>query len=310
MAQAMNRATLASMLVPGLDQIVSQNYNAVKEEHNDLFETRSSSRNYEEQLMVGNFGRAAEKLEGDTIRFDSLEELYKQRWLHQTIALGYTITEEAIEDNIYAERSALFATALGRAMGETKQMRAANYFNLAFSTANGPDGKALFANDHPTTDAGNFDNTLTGQLSETALENAIIKIQRQTDDRGNLTGATAQKLVIPTSLMFTARKILDSDLSTSVTTQGSDGVTNVNDKNIVGSGGFFPGGVKTNCRLSDDGAWFIQTSIPNSTLMYSRVALQTSDDDDGDRGIMKYRARERYSFGHLDFRGWYGSTGS
>lgn len=307
----MNRATIARMLIPGLDLRIKQAYNDVVKECEDLYEKRTSKRNFEEHLVIGSFGRAAEKLEGNTIRFDSLQELYTQRYVHQTVGLGYVITQEAFDDNIYEEKGKLFSTELGRAMAETKETRAANYFNLAFTAANGPDGKPMIASDHPTTHAGNFSNLLAGDLSEQALETAIIKIKRQTDDRGNLTGAVAKRLVIPTTLMFEARKFLDSDLTTSIfENSGNSAATNQNAINALGRAGVFPGGVKIVSRLTDDTAWFIQTDAPGSTIMYQRKPLETSDDMDNDRGIIKHRVQERYSFGHTNFRGWYGSPGA
>lgn len=305
------RSLIAEQLVPGLDAVIDQNYESVDPEHKMLFEVRNSNRSFEEHVQMGSLGYAASKAEGDSIRFDNMKELGKARYVHDTIALGFIVTQEAIEDNLYETAAMIRAQALGRSMAETKEQRAANYFNRAFTaTGFGLDEQPLFTASHPTSDVGNQSNLLSGDLSETTLETALININRQQNDRGFLTGARGQKLIIPTSLMFVAQRILKSDLSTTVTTAGATGVTNVNDINAMRSMGVFPEGVGVCHRLTDNDAWFIKTNIPNSTIMFQRVALERGEDGDFDTGNFKYKARERYSFGHTDWRGWYASPGA
>lgn len=311
MTTIMNRALIENQLRPGLDGVVDQNYSAIPEFHSQIFDVRTSNKRDEELLLVGSFGEAFAKTEGSAIAMDGYQEEYVARFTFPTIALGFQITEEAMEDDLYETNSKMRAQGLGRAMAQTKQTRAANVLNLAFSTSQrGPDGgKPLVASDHPTS-FSDFDNTLTGQLSETALQAARNRITRQKDPRGNFTDAVPQKLVIPTGLYYTAHEILKSDLSTTPiqNVAGTENVSNSNVTNIIGSQGLFDNVVEIN-RLTDDDAWFIVTDIPNGLIMYDRVGLETRDDFDESRGIYKYYARERYGFGWVDPRGIYGSQG-
>ena len=311
----LNRATIENQLVPGLDAIMDQNYGAIEECHTQMFETKTSNKRDEELLMVGGFGEAFTKEEGEATKMDSYQELYKDIVSFPTIALGFMITEEAIEDDLYEKNAQIRSQALGRAMAQTKQTRAANVYNLAFSTAQtGPQGKPMIASDHPTMKGAGtaFDNTLSGQLSETALKNARTKIMRQKDDRGNFTGATIQKLIIPSGLYWTAHEILKSDLSTTPITAGAgntQSISNSNNTNMVRQSGLFSTIYECN-RLLDDTAWFITTDVPGGPVFYERVGLQTKDDYDERRGIFTYLARERYGF-HvgMDPRSIYGSQG-
>lgn len=306
-----NRALIQEQLVPGLDMVVHQNYTAIEAEHSKLFELKTTDKRDEEYLMVGGFGEAATKEEGGKIRMDTYQELYKQRVTPLTVALGFGITQEAIEDDLYEVNAKIRAEGLGRAMAQTKQQRAANVWNLAFSTDQlGPQGVPMISDSHPTMRGAGaaFDNTLSGQLSETSLKAARTKIMRQKDDRGNFTGATVNKLIIPSGLYFEAHEILKSDLSTTpIVTSSSVPVSNSNNSNVLGKSGIFNEVVECK-RLLDDDAWFVTTDIPNGPAYVERVALSRNDDFDPSAGIFTYFARERYAFTPgLDPRAVYGS---
>ena len=306
-----DRSKIAKQLVPGLNEIFGVSYKQIGDEHKVLFDTEKSRRSYEEELLIAGLGSAVEKPEGAPIVYDDMRELYTARYVHLTIALGFQITEEAFEDNLYESFAKIRAQALGAAMARTKQQKAANIFNLGFSTNQlGGDGVPLFSNAHPTQNGVNQSNLISGnpQLSETALENAVIQTSRLQDDRGQLIGASIKSLHIPVGLMFTAKRILQSDLSTTTATFGSDGITNTNNKNVVS--GFFPGGVHINHRFADDDAWFTRNDIPGGTKHFERVPLSSGDEGDFDTGNMKFKARERYSFYWSEWRQWLGSNGS
>jgi len=304
-----NRGSITKQLIPGLNRVFGLSYNAVDNEHEVLFEIEKSNRAFEEEVMMTGFEAAPVKAEGAAVTYDDAMETYSVTFTHETIALAFAITEEAVEDNLYTRESLRKAKALGRAMAETKQTKAANVFNNGF-TDNGGDGVPLFSTAHPTRSAGNQSNMASTSLSETALQTAVINIGLFKDERGILINAKPMSLHIPRALMFDAQKILQSDLSTTQATYGTDGITNVNDKNILRSGGFFPRGVHINHRFTDTNAWFIKTDVPNGTKMFVRKGIQYKTDGDFDTGNFKYMARERYSFGHADWRPWYGSEGA
>lgn len=303
-----NRGLITKQLVPGLNKVFGMSYGSIDNEHKVLFEVEKSNRSFEEEVMMTGFEAAPVKSEGAAVTYDDAMETYGVTFVHETIALAFAITEEAVEDNLYTRESLRKAKALGRAMAETKQTKAANIFNNGFSD-NGGDGVPLFSDSHPTRTAGLQDNNVATALSETALQTAVINIGLYKDERGILINAKPMSLHIPRALMFDAHKILKSDLSTTTATLGTDGITNVNDKNILGSGGFFPRGVHVNHRFTDTDAWFIKTDVPNGTKMFVRKGIQYKTDGDFDTGNFKYMARERYSFGHADWRQWYGSSG-
>lgn len=310
MTTPINRSNIANQLVPGLDMVLDLTYAGVGDEHMHLFDVRNSSRSFEEIGGMTGLGWAAVKAEGDATRYDSMSEKGLARFVHDTVSLGFIITEEAIEDNQYDTASKITAEALGRSMAETKQQRAANYYNNGFTRLGGNDNQPLFSASHPTTNDGNQSNLLSGDLAEATIEAALIQISQQKNDRGMLTGAVAQKLLVPSAQMFNVHRILKSDQSTTPIQASGTNVSNANDINALRSMGVFPENVAVCRRFVDTDAWFIKTSIPNSTIMYQRVALQKSDEGDFDTGNFKYKARERYSFGHADWRGVYGSPGA
>lgn len=307
-----NRGSISKQLIPGLNKVFGGAYGKIDNEHTVLFDKENSKRSFEEEVMFTGLGTAPEKFEGQSIFYDDMRETYSTTYTHITIALGFAITEEAVEDNLYAELSRRKAKALGRSMATTKQIRAADIFNNGFAaTQLGGDGVALFSASHPTL-TGNQTNRPSSavDLSETALEQAVIDVADYADERGILINAMAKSLHIPQELRFTAEKILNSHLSTTVTTQGSTGVTDVNDINALYSMGMFPGGTFINHRFTDADAWFVRTNIEDGTKNFERVALQTGDEGDFDTGNYRYKARERYSFGWSDWRQWYGTSGS
>lgn len=304
-----NRSLINKQLIPGLNKVFGMNYKSIDNEHKVLFEIENSTRSFEEEVMMTGFEIAPVKAEGAAVTYDDAMETYNVIFQHETIALAFSITEEAVEDRLYMRESLRNAKALGRAMAETKQTKAANIFNNGFSD-NGGDGVPLFSASHPTRSAGNLSNTVSSDLSETALQTAVINIGLYKDERGLLINAKPMSLHIPRALMFDAQVILNSDLSTTVYTDDTAYATNVNDKNVLKGGGFFPRGVHINHRFTDTNAWFIKTDVPNSTKMFVRKGIQYKTDGDFDTGNFKYMARERYSFGHAEWRGWYGSNGS
>lgn len=306
------RGQISKQLIPGLNKVFGGSYSKFDNEHLPLFDMEKSNRSFEEEVMFTGLGTAPEKFEGQSIFYDDMRETYTATYTHITIALGFAITEEAVEDNQYTELSRRKARALGRSMAITKQIRAADVYNNGFSaTQAGGDGVALLSSAHPTL-TGNQTN-LPGSavdLSETALEQAVIDIADFKDERGILINAKPKKLIIPSELRWTAQKILKSNLSTTVTTQGTDGVTNVNDLNVLGQSGMFSGGAFVNHYLTDADAWFIRTDVEDGLKHFVRVGLQTGDEGDFDTGNYRYKARERYSFGWSDWRQIYGTTGA
>jgi hypothetical protein len=300
----LTRAQFAKQLVPGLNAIFGTAYKSIDNEHAPLFDIERSDRSFEEEVLMTGFGTAPVKSEGDQVFFDTASEAWTSRYTHETVAMAFAITEEAIEDNLYGTTGKMKANAMGRAMANAKQVKAANVYNNGFNTSAlyaGGDGKPLFASDHPTLAAGTQSNKVSSDLSETALEAALINISLTKDDRGLLIGARAVSLHIPPQLQFVAHRILFSDLRVG---------TADNDTNAMKDMGLFSKGYTVNHRFTDTNGWFIRTDVPNGTKMFIRAPLATKDDVDFLTGNMRYKARERYSFGWSDWRQWYGSSGS
>jgi len=300
----LTRAQFAKQLIPGLNAIFGVAYKSIDNEHTPLFDVEKSDRSFEEEVLMTGFGTAPVKSEGDQVFFDTASEAWTSRYTHETVAMAFAITEEAIEDNLYGTTGKMKANAMGRAMANAKQVKAANVFNNGFSASSlyaGGDGKPLFATDHPTLAAGNQSNRVSTDLSETALEAALINIGLTKDDRGLLIGARAVSLHIAPQNQFVAHRILFSDLRVG---------TADNDTNAMKDMGLFSRGYTVNHRFTDPNAWFIRTDVPNGTKMFVRAPLATKDDVDFLTGNMRYKARERYSFGWSDWRQWYGSSGS
>jgi hypothetical protein len=299
---SLNRSNFGRELVPGLNALFGLEYGTVEQQHLPLFTVENSERAFEEEVLVTGFGTAPTKAEGAGVTYDSAQEAWSARYTHETIALAFAITEEALEDNLYDTFSKLRTKELARAMANTKQVKAANVFNNGFSASFlGGDGVALFSGSHPTVAAGNQSNTVSADLSETALENAVINIGLFKNDRGILIGARAKSLHIPPQSIFIAERILKSPARSG---------TADNDVNALKSMSSIPGGCFVNHRFTDTNAWYIRTDINNGTKMFNRVGLSTKMEGDFDSGNMRYKARERYSFGWSDWRGWYGSNGS
>lgn len=309
---AINRSSIARELLPSLNAVFGVEYGNVDNEHAVLYKTENSDRAFEEEVLFTGFGTAPTKSEGAGVQYDSAQESYVARYTNETIALAFSVTEEAMEDNLYDTFAKLRASGLARAMANTKQVKAADVFNNGFSSSYlGGDGVALFSASHPTVGDGSQSNTFGAtDLSESALESALIQISKAKDDRGILIGARAVSLHIPSDLVFTADQILHSTLSTTTATNSTTGVTNVNDINSIRNQGLVPKGFFVNRRFTDTNSWFIKTDVPNGTKMFIRVPLQTKMEPDFDTGNLRYKARERYSFGWSDWRGFYGASGS
>lgn len=300
----LTRAQFSKQLIPGLNAIFGQAYKQIDNEHLPLFDTEKSDRSFEEEVGQSGFGTAPTKSEGEQVFFDTAQETWTSRYVHETVAMAFAITEEAVEDNLYGTTGKLKANAMGRAMANAKQIKAANVFNNGFNAAAayaGGDGKPLFSTTHPTLAAGTQSNAVSADLSETALENALINISLQKDDRGILIGNQAVSLHIPPQLQFVAHRILKSEGRVA---------TADNDTNAMRDMGLFSKGYTVNHRFTDSNAWYIRTDVPGGTKMFVRTPLATKDDMDFLTGNMRYKARERYSFGWSDWRAWYGSSGS
>jgi hypothetical protein len=308
---AISRAQLLKELLPGLNALFGLEYKRYGEEHKELYETEKSERSFEEETKLSGFGAAPVKNEGSAIAYDNAQEAFTARYTHETIALGFSITEEAVEDNLYDSLSARYTKALARGMAYTKQVKAASVLNTGFSgAALGGDGVSLFGNNnsgtrvgHPLVGGGvNYNSPTTGvDLNETSLENATIQIAAWVDERGLLIAAKPVKLVIPPSLMFVAKRLLDTELRVG---------TADNDINALKQMGTISGGYCVNHFLTDNNAWFLTTDVPNGMKHFERAALTTSMDGDFDTGNVRYKARERYSFGWSDPLGMWGSSGS
>jgi hypothetical protein len=298
---AINRASIAKELVPGLNAVFGIEYGSVDEEHKPLYEIESSDRAFEEEVLFTGFGGAPVKGEGAAVVYDDASESYTARYTAETVALAFAVTEEAMEDNLYDTFAKLRAKGLARSMANTKQQKAADLYNNGFATNQG-DGVPMFSAAHPVIGAGTVTNiTAAAAIAEATIEAAIIQIQKTTDDRGILIGANAESLHIPTDLLFTADQLLN--------TPGSTGTAN-NDINAVRHLGVIPDGFYVNRRFTDVNAWFIRTNVPNGTKMFNRTPLQTKMEPDFDTGNLRFKARERYSFGVSDWRGWFGNQGA
>ena len=312
---AINRASISKELLPGLNAVFGMEYGEVSDEHKPLFEVENSDRAFEEEVLFTGFGTAPTKAEGAAVSFDDAQESFTSRYTHETVALAFAITEEAMEDNLYDTFAKLRAKGLARAMANTKQVKAADVFNNGFNSAfAGGDGQQLFSASHPTIGDGNQSNTLGAtDLSEASLESSLITISKAKDDRGILIGLQTQSLHIPSDLAFTADQILNSTMSTTIgvnPTTAANGATNVNDINSIRNQGMVPGGFFVNRRFTDTNAWFLKTDCPNGAKMFVRSPLQTKMEPDFDTGNVRFKARERYSFGFSDWRSYYGASGS
>jgi hypothetical protein len=300
---AISRAQLLKELLPGLNALFGMEYAKYGEEHAEIFETESSDRSFEEETKLSGFSAAPVKGEGAAIEYDNAQEAWTARYTHETVAMGFSITEEAIEDNLYDSLSARYTKALARAMAYTKQVKAASILNNAFSGATYGDGKTLCATDHPLVSGGTNANrpTVAADLNETSLEAAVIAISQWTDERGLLIAAQPRKLVIPPALQFVATRLLE--------TEGRVGTAD-NDLNALKTNGSIPEGYTINHYLTDTNAWFLMTDVPNGLKHFTRAPMATSMDADFDTGNSRYKARERYSFGVSDPLGIFGSPGA
>jgi len=299
---AISRSQLVKELEPGLNALFGLEYKRYENEHEEIFDKETSDRAFEEEVMLSGFANAAVKAEGSGVTYDTAQETFTARYTHNTIALAFAITEEAIEDNLYDRLASRYTKALARSMANTKQITAANVINNGFSsTYPGGDGVALFSTAHPTI-SGTFQNTLTTQadLNETSLEQALIDIANLTDERGLKIAAQGEKLIIPTALQFTADRLMKS--------AGRVG-TSDNDINAIRNMGMVPQGYVVNHFLTDTNGWYVKTDVPNGMKYFERSPIRTSMEGDFETGNVRYKARERYSFGWSDPRGIYGSAG-
>ena len=310
---AISRASIAKELLPGLNAVFGLEYGEVNNELQPLYESENSDRAFEEEVMFTGFGTAPVKGEGSAVSYDTAQETYVSRYTNETVALAFAITEEAMEDNLYDTFSKLRARGLARAMANTKQVKGADVFNNAFSTAAawvGGDGVAFCSASHPTVSGVNQSNLMAASdLSEAALETALTSIQKIKDDRNILIGASAESLHIPPDLWATADQILHSPGTTTAGGSG-DGNYAQNNINAVRHMGMIPDGFFVNRRFTNTNDYFIKTDVPNGAKMFNRVPLQTKMEPDFDTGNLRFKARERYSFGFSDWRGYFGSQGS
>ena len=301
---AISRAQLLKELLPGLNALFGMEYAKYGEEHKEIFETETSERSFEEETKLSGFSAAPVKNEGAAIAYDTAQEAWTARYNHETIALGFSVTEEAIEDNLYDSLSSRYTKALARAMAYTKQVKGAAILNNAFTSGyTYGDGKVLCATDHPLVSGGTNSNTPSTQadLNETSLEAAVIQIAGWTDERGLLIAAKPRKLIVPPNLMFVATRLMETELRV--------GTTN-NDINALKSLGSIPEGYRVNHFLTDTNGWFLMTDVPNGLKHFVRTPLANSMDGDFDTGNVRYKSRERYSFGASDPLGIFGSSGS
>ena len=300
---AISRSQLAKELEPGLNALFGLEYDRYEQEHSEIFEEESSDRAFEEEVMLGGFSTAPVKNEGSAITFDDAQETYTARYTHDTIALAFSITEEAIEDNLYDRLASRYTKALARSMAQTKQIKAASVLNNAFNTTYAiGDGSALCASDHPSL-SGNQRNQLAvaADLNETSLEQMLIDVAGLTDERGLKIAVRGMKLIIPKELQFIAERVINSNLRSG---------TADNDTNAMKSMGMIPEGAVVNHFLTDSDAFFIKTDAPNGFKYFNRSALKTAMEGDFDTGNMRFKARERYSFGVSDWRCVFGTPGA
>ncbi len=300
---AISRAQLEKELEPGLNALFGLEYKNYENQHTQIYSVESSDRAFEEEVMESGFGEAPVKSEGSGVSYDQAQEVYTARYTHETIALAFSLTEEAVEDNLYDRLSARYTKALARSMAQTKQIKAAAVLNGAFTTSIGGDGIVLCATNHPTLSGPNLSNTLAtpADLSETSLEQSLIDIAAFTDERGLKIAVQGLKLIIPKELMFTADRIMKSTLRVG---------TADNDVNAIRNMGMVPQGYVVNNFLIDPDAFFLKTDAPNGMKMFERVSMKTGFEGDFDTGNVRYKARERYSFGFSDPRGIFGSPGA
>ena len=300
---AISRAQLLKELLPGLNALFGLEYQKYEDEHAEIYDVENSERSFEEEVKLSGFGAAPIKQEGAAISYDTAQESFTARYNHETVAMGFSITEEAMEDNLYDSLSARYTKALARAMAYTKQTKAASLLNTGFDTFTSGDGQFLFDTDHPTVEGGNNRNRPTSgaDLNETSLEQAVIDIAAFVDERGLLIAARPRKLIIPPALMFVATRILQSELRVA---------TADNDTNALRSNGSIPEGYSVNHYLTDADAFFLTTDVPNGMKMFVRTPMSTAMDGDFNTGNVRYKARERYSFGVSDPLGMYGSPGA
>ena len=301
---AINRAQLVKELEPGLNALFGLEYDRYENEHTEIFDTENSERAFEEEVMLSGFGQAPVKGEGAAVTYDTAQETFTARYSHETVALAFSLTEEAIEDNLYDSLSSRYTKALARSMATTKQVKAANVLNNGFSTSfPGGDGKPLMTTDHPTLSGGDQSNepSTAADLNETSLENAMIDISQFVDERGIKINVQARKLIIPPQLQFVAERVLK--------TPGRVG-TSDNDINALSNMGMLPEGYVVNHYLTDTDAFFIKTDAPNGLKHFVRSPMSTGMEGDFETGNVRYTARARYSFGFSDWRGIYGSPGA
>ena len=300
---AISRAQLLKELLPGLNALFGLEYKQYGEEHKEIYETETSERSFEEETKLSGFSAAPVKPEGQAIAYDNAQEAWTARYNHETIALGFSVTEEAVEDNLYDSLSKRYTKALARAMAYTKQVKAASVLNNAFSSSYvGGDGVSLCNASHPLVSGGTNSNRLTASdLNETSLEAAVIQISLWTDERGLLIAAKPRKLIVPPALMFVSKRLLDTELRVA---------TADNDINAIKAMGAIPEGYTVNHFLTDPNGWFLTTDVPNGMKHFVRTPLQNSMDGDFDTGNVRYKSRERYSFGWSDPLGIFGSPGS
>ena len=301
---AISRAQLLKELLPGLNALFGLEYKKYGEEHKEIFETETSERSFEEETKLSGFSAAPVKNEGSALQYDNAQEAWTARYVHETIAMGFSLTEEAIEDNLYDSLSARYTKALARAMAYTKQVKAASILNNAF--AGGPtygDGQVLCSTAHPLVSGGTNSNrpTVAADLNETSLEAAVIQIAGWTDERGLLIAAQPKKLIVPPSLQFVATRLLETEKRVG---------TADNDINAIKSNGVIPGGYTVNNFLTDSNAWFLTTDVPNGLKMFVRAPISNDMQGDFETGNVRYRARERYSVGYSDPLGMFGSRGA
>ena len=301
---AISRAQLLKELLPGLNALFGLEYARYGQEHTEIYETETSERSFEEETKLSGFSAAPVKGEGSAIAYDNAQEAWTARYNHETIALGFSLTEEAIEDNLYDSLSARYTKGLARAMAYTKQVKAAAVLNNGFSAQfTGGDGVSLFSASHPLVNGGTNSNTPSTQadLNETSLENAVIQIAAWTDERGLLIAAKPKKLIVPPALQFVSTRLLETELRVG---------TNNNDINAIKNNGSIPDGYTINHFLTDTNGYYLTTDVPNGMKHFERTPLQNSMDGDFDTGNVRYKSRERYSFGWSDPLGVWGSPGA
>jgi len=300
---AITRAQLLKELLPGLNGLFGLEYAKYENEHSEIYETETSERSFEEEVKLSGFGAAPVKSEGASISYDNAQEAFTTRYVHETVAMGFSITEEAVEDNLYDSLSARYTRALARAMAYTKQVKAAALLNNGFTTYNTGDAVTWFNASHPTVEGATNRNrpSVDADLNETSLEQAVIDIAAFVDERGLLIAAQPRKLIVPPALMFVATRLLQTEMRVG---------TADNDLNALKTNGSIPEGYRVNHYLTDNEAWFLKTDVPNGAKHFVRAAMTTDMDGDFDSGNARYKARERYSFGVSDPLCMYASPGS